>query len=383
MHIQEAHRISEVKTYYFAKKLQQIRKMQAEGIDIINLGIGSPDLDPSPEVISCLQSAAGKPGMHGYQAYRGIAELRTSFADWYQRHFDLRLDANSEILPLIGSKEGIMHISMSFLNPGDQVLVPDPGYPAYQSAAKIAGATPIAYSLNEQNAYLPNLVDLKKMDLTKVKLMWINYPHMPTGAKGSLDALQPLISLAKEHKFLLCHDNPYSFILNEDPFSIFQIPEAKEVCIELSSLSKNYNMAGWRIASMVCNSEILNTVLKFKSNMDSGMYKPMQLAASTALQLSNDWFAQQTALYTKRREKIWELMDLLDCVYNRDTAGLFVWARVPDKYEDAEILSEEILHAHHVFLTPGKIFGSNGKRYLRSSLCQDITIIENAIERCK
>jgi len=383
MHIPEAHRISEVKTYYFAKKLKQLREMQAEGKDIINLGIGSPDLNPSSEVIISLQQAADKSAMHGYQPYRGIAELRNGFSDWYQNNFDVHLNPNTEILPLLGSKEGIMHISMSFLNPGDQVLVPNPGYPAYKSVAQIAGATPIFYSLNEENSYLPNTEVLEQMDLSKVKIMWINYPHMPTGAKGNIKALQPLIPLAKENNFLLCHDNPYSFILNDRPFSIFQLEGAKEVCIELSSLSKNYNMAGWRIASMSCHSKILDTVLKFKSNMDSGMFKPMQLAATTALNLPKEWMAAQTEIYTHRREKIWELMDMFDCRYNKDTAGLFVWSRVPDSYKDAEELSEKILHMHHVFLTPGKIFGSNGDRYLRSSLCQDISIIEKAIERCR
>ncbi len=383
MHIQEAHRIAGVKTYYFAKKLQEIRQMQAEGKSIINLGIGSPDLDPDSAVIKSLQSSAANSGVHGYQPYRGLAELRQGFADWYRRHFSVSLDPNSEILPLLGSKEGIMHISMSFLNAGDEVLVPNPGYPAYQSAAKIAGANPVFYSLREENNYLPDMQSLQNMDLSKVKLMWINYPHMPSGAPANPESLKKLVALAREKQFLLCHDNPYSFILNKTPFSILELEGAKEVALELSSLSKNYNMAGWRIGCLACNAEILNTVLKFKSNMDSGMFKPMQIAAARALELPDEWLQKQTEIYTQRREKVWELLDLLDCRYHKNTAGLFVWAKVPDIYSDAEELSEKVLHAHHVFLTPGKIFGTNGTNYIRASLCQDVSTIEKAIERCR
>ncbi len=383
MHIEEAHRITQVETYYFAKKLKEIRQMEAEGKSIINLGVGSPDLKPSTDVISALQNAAGQAAMHSYQPYRGISELRLAFSKWYHNNFSVGLDAESEILPVLGSKEGVMHVSMSFLNPGDSVLVPNPGYPAYDSAARIAGAIPISYSLVAENDYLPDMESLKKMDLSKVKIMWINYPHMPTGAPGNLNALRPLIKLARENKFLLCHDNPYSFVLNEKPFSILQIEGAKEVCLELSSLSKNYNMAGWRIGCLASNKEILETVLKFKSNMDSGMFKPMQIAAVAALNLSNEWFDKQTEIYKTRREKIWELMDILNCSYNKNTAGLFVWARVPENFVDAEAYSEKILHEKNVFLTPGKIFGSNGIKYLRSSLCQNVSLIEKAIERCR
>ena len=379
MIIQEAHRISTIKSYYFAQKLKEIRKMD----DIINLGIGSPDLSPSTEVIQALIDSTQLTDLHSYQPYRGIQDLREGFANWYSQHFGVRLDPNSEILPLIGSKEGIMHISMAFLNPGDKVLVPDPGYPAYRSTAIIAGADIIYYDLKEQNGYLPDLEALNQMDLSKVKIMWINYPHMPTGAKGDLSTLEKLVALAQRHKFLLCHDNPYSFILNDMPLSVFQIDGAKEVCIELSSLSKNYNMAGWRVACLAAENSILETILKFKSNMDSGMFKGLQIAATKALSLGREWFLSQDKIYNERRKLVWKLMDTLECTYNKNAAGLFVWAKIPKKYADGIALSDELLYNKKVFITPGVIFGKNGEQYIRTSLCQDVSLIQKAIERCK
>lgn len=381
MIISPSDRIGEVKTYYFATKLAQIAQMNATGKPVINLGIGSPDILPPTEVIDSLIGASNGGDVNKYQSYTGIPQLKEAFADWYKKHFDVSLDASKEVLPLIGSKEGIMHIAMSFLNPGDQVLVPNPGYPAYMMTTKLAGATPIPFDLKEDNGWQPDFEALEKMDLSKVKIMWVNYPNMPTGAKGSKVLFEKLIAFGKKNKILICHDNPYGFILNDRPMSIMETSGAKDVAIELNSLSKCYNMAGWRVGVLVANQEIIQSVLKFKSNMDSGMYKPVQIAACTALGMKQDWFDTLNSEYQKRRKVVWNIMDLLECQYEKDSAGLFVWGKVPDDIEDTEAFVEEILQQTRVFLTPGFIFGTNGARYIRISLCAPVETFQQALRK--
>jgi len=383
MIIAEASRLGETKTYYFAQKLAEIRKLNADGQDIINLGIGSPDMHPDRDVILALKTAAEDTTNHGYQAYRGILELREAFSLWYTKNFNVDLNPENEILPLIGSKEGIMHISMAFLNPGDQVLIPDPGYPAYAAISAICSAEVIPYKLREENNWLPDIEQMKKMDFSKVKILWINYPHMPTGAPGNLKTLKQLVDLARKHRFLICHDNPYSFILNKNPLSIFQADPAKEVSLELSSLSKNYAMAGWRIGVLSGAPAYIDTVLKFKSNMDSGMFKPMQLAAIKALSLGSEWFTNMNRTYEDRRLLVYNLLDLLGATYQKNTSGLFVWAKVPEGFRNGIECADHYLYNHRVFITPGSIFGSQGEQYIRVSLCQKKEIIQQAIERCK
>lgn len=381
MIISPSDRIGEVKTYYFATKLAQIAKMNAEGEQVINLGIGSPDILPPQAVIEQLKEASDGSDVNKYQSYTGIAQLKQAFSTWYDTHFNVTLDHSKEVLPLIGSKEGIMHIAMSFLNPGDQVLVPNPGYPAYRMTTLLAGATPINFDLKEDNGWQPDFEALEKMDLSKVKIMWVNYPNMPTGAKGSRALFEKLIAFGKKNKIMICHDNPYGFILNTQPMSIMEVPGAMEVAIELNSLSKCYNMAGWRVGVMVANSDVVQAVLKFKSNMDSGMYKPVQIAACTALGMDSAWFDELNQKYEQRRKVVWEIMDLLECHYDKDSAGLFVWGKVPDDIEDTEGFVEEILQETRVFLTPGFIFGTNGARYIRISLCAPVETFQKALRK--
>jgi LL-diaminopimelate aminotransferase len=376
-----AKRLEGISEYYFSQKLREIDSLNKEGKNIINLGIGSPDLPPHPDVIGTLQEEAGKPGVHGYQGYKGIPALRQAFADWYQRWYKVSLDPDTELLPLMGSKEGIMHICMTYLNEGDEALIPDPGYPTYSSAVKLAGGKPVSYLLKEEQNWYPDLEALAATDLSKVKLMFVNYPHMPTGQPVSADLFKNLVQFAKDNNILLVHDNPYSFILNDNPVSLLEVPGAKEVVLELNSLSKSHNMAGWRIGMLCGSKERIEEVLRFKSNMDSGMFMPLQLAAAKALSLGPEWYSHINSIYSERRAKVYEILDILGCNYELKQVGLFVWAKIPEHYEDGYALSDEVLYGSNVFLTPGGIFGSQGNRYIRISLCGDLSRFEQAITR--
>jgi len=376
-----AKRMEGVSEYYFSQKLREIESLNKEGKNIINLGIGSPDLPPHPDVIRTLQEEAAKPGVHGYQGYKGIPALRQAFADWYQKWYRVTLDPDTEVLPLIGSKEGIMHICMTYLNEGEEALIPDPGYPTYASAVKLAGGKAVTYLLQEERNWYPDLQALAATDLSKVKLMFVNYPHMPTGQQVNAGMFENLIRFAKENQILLVHDNPYSFILNDHPVSLLEVPGAKEVVLELNSLSKSHNMAGWRIGMLCGSKERVEEVLRFKSNMDSGMFQPLQMAAAKALSLGADWYNSINSIYSQRRDKVYRILDILGCSYELKQVGLFVWAKIPDHYQDAYALSDEILYGANVFLTPGGIFGSQGNRYIRISLCGDLSRFEQAISR--
>lgn len=380
--IKEATRLNVAETYYFARKLAEIRQMNAVNeVQVINLGIGSPDLPPHDNVINALQGAASKPDAHAYQSYKGIPELSKAFADWYKRYFAVSLDPEQEILPLIGSKEGVMHITMSFLNAGDHVLVPNPGYPAYAMTAKLAGATPLFFDLKEELDWLPDLDELSSMDLSKVKMMWVNYPNMPTGGKATLDFFNKLLAFGVKNNILICHDNPYTFILNENPLSIMQAAGSDTHALELTSLSKNYNMAGWRVGAVAGNKFFIDTILKYKSNMDSGMFKPLQVAAVEALGLGNDWFTYLNGVYAKRKVIAIEIMEALGCIPLLNGAGMFVWAKVPNDILSSEQYADDILEKSKVFITPGSIFGSKGDRYLRISLCSNESQFNTALER--
>lgn len=383
MIIKPASRLGEVKEYYFSRKLKEIARMRQEGAKVLNLGIGSPDLPPSEHTINELVLRSQQDGHHGYQSYVGIPELRKAFSLWYDNYFNVDLDPNTEVLPLIGSKEGIMHISMTFLEAGDEVLIPNPGYPTYRSVANLTGATIVEYELSDRTNWYPDLETLVKKDLSKVKIMWINYPHMPTGTKASEEVYKDLIAFAKAHQILICNDNPYSFILNEEPLSILAIDGAKEVALELNSLSKSHNMAGWRVGVLAGGADYLNNIIRFKSNMDSGMFRPVQLAAVKALQNPTSWYVNLNQIYQKRREKVFELMDILGCQYTKSQVGMFVWAKIPKGYKNGFEVSDEILQKNHVFITPGGIFGSNGDGYIRASLCSKVAVFEEAIQRIK
>lgn len=382
MEVETASRIQSVQEYYFSKKLREIARMnQRSDTKVINLGIGSPDLPPHPKVIESLQQSANISGHHAYQSYRGIPELRFAFAKWYEQKFKVTLHADDEILPLMGSKEGIMHISMTFLNAGDQVLIPDPGYPTYEAVTKLAGGIPITYGLSEENQWLPDLAELASRDLSKVKLMWVNYPHMPSGTPAPPSFFKELISFAKKHQILICNDNPYSFILNNQPQSIMAIDGAKDVALELNSLSKSHNMAGWRIGMLAGKADFLNEIVKFKTNMDSGMYLPVQHAAITALNLEQSWYDQLNDVYRKRREKVWKMLDSLQCQYSKNQVGMFVWAKISDDWSKGLTLSNHFLYESYVFITPGFIFGSRGDRYIRISLCSTEEVLDEALSR--
>ncbi|MDR3008502.1 MAG: aminotransferase class I/II-fold pyridoxal phosphate-dependent enzyme [Sphingobacterium sp.] len=383
MQIDVAKRLQHTEEYYFSKKLREIDELNRQGARVINLGIGSPDLPPHPEVIETLNTNAQLPNVHGYQNYKGVPALRQAVADWYQRYYNATFNPNTEILPLIGSKEGIVHICMTYLQEGDQALIPNPGYPAYAAAVRLSGAEAITYNLTQEKNWLIDLDELKKQDLSKVKLMWINYPHMPTGASAPDAFYQELIQFAKEHNILICHDNPYSFILTDTPKSIMSIAGAKDVAIELNSLSKSSNMAGWRIGVLVGAEERINQVLRFKSNMDSGMFLPVQLAAAKALQLDASWYADLNKIYAERRQQVYEIMDLLACTYQKDQVGLFVWARIPEKYKNGYALSDAVLEKSRVFITPGGIFGDKGDQYIRISLCATVEVLKESIQRIK
>jgi aspartate/methionine/tyrosine aminotransferase len=381
MRVRPALRTASVKEYYFSKKLKQIDEMRASGADIINLGIGSPDMAPSENTLDRLNEEARKPSSHGYQSYIGIPELRKGFASWYKKYFDVSLDPENEILPLMGSKEGIMHISMAFVNPGDEVLVPDPGYPAYGAVTNLVGGIVRTYGLEEINGWLPDLDALDKSDLKNVKLMWINYPHMPTGAGASKELFEKLVSFGLRHNILICNDNPYSFILNNNHLSILAANGAKEIAIELNSMSKSHNMAGWRIGMAAGNREYLSEILKVKSNMDSGMFRPLQAAAAEALSNPGSWYDGINAVYKKRRQIVEKIMDTLNCTFDKMQSGLFVWGKIPDNIENCEIFVDRVLEDAHVFLTPGSIFGNNGRRYIRISLCAREEVLLKARER--
>jgi LL-diaminopimelate aminotransferase len=379
--ITTAKRLDTVEEYYFSSKLREVRQLQSEGKSIINMGIGSPDLSPSKAVIEAVAAAIQDENGHGYQSYQGLPELRKGMADFYQNQFGVELNPNNEILPLMGSKEGIMHISLAFLNEGDHVLIPNPGYPTYTSVTNLVGAVPVYYDLKEANAWEPDFDALEKLDLSKVKIMWLGYPHMPTGARGSLALFEKLVAFAKKHNILLVNDNPYSFVLNNNPMSLLQIKGAKEVALELNSLSKTFNMAGWRVGMVLGNPEIIDAVLKVKSNMDSGMYYGIQKGAIAALNCDKSWFEDQNKIYRRRRELTEKLAEKLGCEVYKEGVGLFVWAKLPEGIESAEKFIDEILYEKHIFITPGTIFGSNGEGYIRFSLCVKEEKVQEAIDR--
>lgn len=378
-----AKRLQGVGEYYFSQKLREIDAMNKLGKQVINLGIGSPDMPPHPDVIRSLQEESAKPNVHAYQNYKGSPILRNAIAKWYKRWYNVDLNADTEILPLIGSKEGIMHICMTYINEGDKVLIPNPGYPTYRSAATIAGANVVDYTLKSENNWCPDFNELEKSGLEEVKIMFVNYPQMPTGQLPTEAMFKELIAFAKKHDILLVHDNPYSFILNDKPMSLLSIEGAKDVAIELNSFSKGHNMAGWRVGMLSGSKERIDEVLRFKSNMDSGMFLPIQLAAAKALELGQEWYDEVNAVYRKRRIKVFELLRLLDCAFDTEQAGMFVWAAIPVKYKDGYELSDAVLKNSNVFITPGGIFGSAGSKYIRVSLCTPEEKIEEAIQRIK
>jgi len=379
--IKTAKRLDTVQEYYFSHKLRQVAQLMADGKPIINMGIGSPDLAPAKTVIKAIQNAMNDEKAHEYQSYQGLPELRQGIAAFYKEQFGVNLDYNSEILPLMGSKEGIMHISMAFLNEGDEVLIPNPGYPTYESVTNLVQAKAVFYNLKAENNWEPDFEALEQQDLSKVKLMWVNYPNMPTGANASKELLEKLVAFAEKHQILLINDNPYSFVLNENPMSILEIDGAKEVALELNSLSKTYNMAGWRVGMVSGKAAYIDAILKVKSNMDSGMFYGIQKGAVEALKLGKDWFEAQNEIYNRRRNLIFELADKLGCSYDRNSVGMFVWAKLPASVTSAEDFIDEILLKKHIFITPGTIFGSNGEGYIRFSLCVKEEKIREAIER--
>lgn len=383
MNIQIADRLKQTEEYYFSKKLREIEELNRAGKEVLNLGIGSPDMNPPSAAIETLIREVQKTGNHGYQNYKGILPLREAIASWYKQYYQVDLNPDTNILPLMGSKEGIMHVCMTYLQDGDECLIPNPGYPTYQSAVRISGATAISYELSEEENWLPDLKKLEEMDLSKVKLMWINYPHMPTGGNANRAFFEKLLAFAKRNQILICHDNPYSFILNETPISIMSLPGAEEVAIELNSLSKSFNMAGWRMGMLIGSEQRISEILRFKSNMDSGMFLPMQKAAIKALSVDAEWHKKQNVIYTERREKVFELLDLLNCTYKKDQVGLFVWASIPTTYKDGYALCDETLYNSNVFITPGGIFGTAGEKYVRISLCNTVSVMDVAIQRVK
>lgn len=379
--IAPALRTTRIQEYYFSQKLKQIAGMRSAGADIINLGIGSPDLPPHPEVVESLYQNALNPANHGYQSYIGTPALREAFAGWYKRYFKVELNPAAEILPLIGSKEGIMHITMAFADEGDEVLIPDPGYPAYSSAALLAGAEVVSYPLKEENGWFPDFDELEARDLSKVKIMWVNYPHMPTGTPAPAEILQKIVDFGRRNRILICNDNPYSFILNPNPLSIMAAEGAGEIALELNSLSKSQNMAGWRIGMLAGDAGYINAVLKVKSNMDSGMFQPLQAAAVRALQAGDDWYDSVNQIYGERRKLAAKIMHVMGCSFDETQTGLFLWGRIPEQFEGAAELSDKILNENHVFVTPGFIFGANGNRYVRLSLCSPVEMLEAALQR--
>jgi len=378
--MEAAKRLDTVQEYYFSTKLREVARLAAAGKPIINMGIGSPDLQPPVKVLEAIQGSLMDVNAHKYQSYQGLPELRNAISNFYKDKFKVISNPDDEVLPLMGSKEGIMHISMAFLNEGDKVLIPNPGYPTYTSVTKLVGAVPLFYDLNASNNWQPNFEELEKQNLTDVKIMWVNYPHMPTGTKALKETFKKLISFGNKHQILIINDNPYSFILNDTPMSILEVEGAKEIALELNSLSKTFNMAGWRVGMLLGNATHIKEVLKVKSNMDSGMFYGIQKGAIQALQLSDDWFLDQNKIYQERRDLIWQLADQLDCTYDRNSTGLFVWAKVP-KGKKATEVTDAILYDKDIFITPGTVFGSQGEGYIRFSLCVTSAIIKKAISR--
>ena len=378
--IQKADRLSNVKEYYFSKKLREVAALRKEGKEIINMAIGSPDLPPPDTVIKALNETANTKGAHQYQSYQGIPELREAIANFYLKHYRVSLNPYQEILPLMGSKEGIMHISMAFLNKGDSVLIPDPGYPSYASVSNLMQANIISYNLNASNNWLPDYKEIEKQDLTGVKMMWLNYPHMPTGTNATKEHFTKAVAFAKKHDIMLVNDNPYSFILNDNPISLLETEGARDIAIELNSLSKTFNMAGWRVGMVVGKGEIIKSILQVKSNMDSGMFLGIQKGAVEALNCSKDWFKELNKTYIKRRKIVWEIFDILGCSYNKESAGLFVWAKLP-KGRSAMEYTDQLLKEKDVFMTPGSIFGKNGKDYVRASLCVSEADLNTVLQR--
>lgn len=378
--INVAERLHSVEEYYFSRKLKEVNQLIANGKPIISLGIGSPDLQPPTEVIDALTKALLSPNAHKYQSYQGLPELREGISSFYKNNYQVELNPNTEVLPLMGSKEGIMHISMAYLNKGDQVLIPNPGYPTYQSVTKLLEAEPVFYELDAANNWLPDLETLEKQDLSKVKLMWVNYPHMPTGAQPSENLFKDLVAFAKRHDILIINDNPYSFILNENPTSILSVEGAKDCCLELNSLSKTFNLAGWRVGMVVGDNKYITDILKVKSNMDSGMFYGIQKGAIEALKCSKTWFDSINKVYAERRDLVWKLAEALNCTYDKNATGLFVWAKLPENIE-AEAFIDKILYEKDIFITPGTIFGSQGEGYIRFSLCAQIEDLKETIAR--
>ena len=378
-----ADRLAGVSEYYFSKKLKEVARMNAEGKDVISLGIGSPDMPPSEETVQTLCNEAQNPDGHGYQPYVGIPELRKSFAAWYQKWYNVELNPATEIQPLIGSKEGILHVTLAFVNPGEQVLVPNPGYPTYTSLSKILGAEIVNYNLKEDAEWMPDFDELEKTDMSRVKLMWTNYPNMPTGANATMEMYERLVDFARRKNIIIVNDNPYSFILNNHPLSILSVPGAKECCIEFNSMSKSHNMPGWRIGMLASNAQFVQWILKVKSNIDSGMFRAMQLAAAKALEADAEWYESNNRNYRNRRHLAGEIMKTLGCSYDESQVGMFLWGKIPDTYTHVEELTERILHEARVFITPGFIFGSNGARYIRISLCCKDAKLAEALERIR
>jgi len=381
--IEPARRINAISEYYFSKKLKEVDEMNERGLNVISLGVGSPDLPPSEEAIEVLCRSAHQADAHGYQPYIGIPELRRAFADWYKKWYKVDLNPNTEIQPLIGSKEGILHISLAFLNQGDSVLVPNPGYPTYSSVSNLVEATIVPYDLKEENQWQPDFEVLEKTDLSNIKLMWVNYPHMPSGAPATKELYQKLVDFGRKHSIIICNDNPYSFILNDHPMSILEIDGAKDICIEMNSLSKSQNMPGWRIAMLASNPQFVQWVLKVKSNIDSGQFKPMMLAAAKALQAPKEWYDRMNKVYRQRRKIAEEIMETLNCSFDPKQSGMFLWGKIPPEYENSEALANEILYKARVFIVPGFIFGSNGNNYIRISLCCKDEQLQEALIRIK
>ena len=382
--IEPAKRLGLVSEYYFSRKLKEVAQMNAEGKDIISLAIGSPDMPPSQQTIDKLCEVANNPNAHGYQPTMGTPELRNAMADFYRRWYGVELNPQTEIQPLIGSKEGILHVTLAFVNPGEQVLVPNPGYPTYTSLSKILGAEIVNYDLMEDNGWQPDFEALEKMDLSKVKLMWTNYPNMPTGGAARMETYERLVAFARKHNIVVVNDNPYSFILNEKPLSLLQVPGAKDCCIEFNSMSKSHNMSGWRVGMLATNAQFVQWILKIKSNIDSGTFRGIQLAAAEAYRNSEQWHREANIeTYGRRRKYAEQIMEVLGCKYDPNQVGMFLWGKIPEKYANAEELTERVLHEARVFITPGFIFGSKGERYIRISLCAKEEKIEQALERIK
>jgi len=378
--IKAAKRLETVQEYYFSKKLREVRGLAAAGKPIINMGIGSPDLQPPVEVLAAIKSSLNDPSAHKYQSYQGLPELRSAISKFYKNKFSVDTNSEDEVLPLMGSKEGIMHISMAFLNEGDKVLIPNPGYPTYTSVTKLVGAEPLFYNLSDANNWQPNYKELEERDLSDVKIMWVNYPHMPTGTNATLETFEKLVAFGKKHQILIINDNPYSFILNDNPVSILQVEGAKDTALELNSLSKTFNMAGWRVGMVLGNAAYISEILKVKSNMDSGMFYGIQKGAIEALQLPDTWFTVQNKIYEERRVLIWKLANKLGATYNKNATGLFVWAKIPEG-KKAEEVTDAVLYDKDIFITPGTIFGSQGEGYIRFSLCVTTAKIKEAISR--